>query len=66
LVQVPKKEQSEIRLKTSQADMIDINMGILTADEVAISRYSGEDYSIETQLSDEIPRDFKEDPIEDE
>jgi phage-related protein (TIGR01555 family) len=60
LTQVPDKDKSEIRLKTSQADMIDINMGILTADEVAVSRYGGEDYSINTELSSYIDREGEE------
>ena len=64
LTQMPDKDKAEVRLKTSQADQIDINMGVLTPDEVAISRYSGEDYSIETQLSEDIDRDNKAEPIE--
>ena len=56
LWQVPAKDRAEIRLKTSQADNIEIQNGVLSADEVAVSRYGGESYSIETQLQADIPR----------
>ncbi len=44
-------EDADVRLKTSQADALDITSGILDAStEVAVSRYGGSGYSTETQL----------------
>lgn len=45
-------EEADIRLKTSQADVLDIQAGILDADEVALSRYGGSVYSTETMLDE--------------
>lgn len=46
-------EEADIRLKTSQADALDIQAGVLSADEVAHSRYGGAAYSTETTLNEE-------------
>ncbi len=46
-------EEAEVRLKTSQADALDITSGVLGADEVAVSRYGGANYSTETVLDEE-------------
>lgn len=45
-------EEADIRLKTSQADVLDIQAGILDADEVALSRYGGSVYSTQTMLDE--------------
>lgn len=46
-------EEADIRLKTAQADQLDINSGVLDPDEVALSRYAGSTYSTETKLDEE-------------
>ncbi len=45
-------EEADIRLKTSQADALDIQSAVLDADEVALSRYGGSVYSTETMLDE--------------
>ncbi len=55
-------EQAEIRAKTSQADRSDIEMGILSSDDVARSRYGKDGYSQETT----IDRSEHVEPTEDE
>lgn len=51
------KEQAEIRKMTSEADKIDIDSGILTPEEVALSRYTPHGYSTETKLLDREARE---------
>ncbi len=46
-------EEADIRLKTSQADALDSQAGVLSADEVAENRYGGAAYSTETTLNEE-------------
>lgn len=46
-------EEADIRLKTSQADALDIQASVLSADEVAENRYGGAAYSTETTLNEE-------------
>ncbi len=46
-------EEADVRLKTSQADSLDIASGVLGSDEVAVSRYGGANYSTETVLDEE-------------
>jgi hypothetical protein len=43
-------ERADRRLKTSQADSLDVTARILSAEEVARSRYGGASYSAETKL----------------
>ncbi len=43
-------ESADVRLKTSQADALDITAGVVSADEVAMSRYAGTGYSTEMVL----------------
>ena len=50
-------QEADIRLKTSQADGLDIQNGVLASDEVAVSRYGGSAYSTETAL-DEVGREM--------
>ncbi len=50
-------QEADIRLKTSQADALDIQNGVLSSDEVAISRFGGSAYSTETAL-DETAREM--------
>lgn len=52
-------EEADIRLKTSQADAIDIQSQVLGPDEVARSRYGGASYSTETKL-DERSREIEQ------
>ena len=51
-------EEADIRLKTAQADAIDIQSQVLGPDEVARSRYGGASYSTETKL-DERTREIE-------
>ena len=43
-------ENADLRLKTSQADQVDIASGVLMPEEVALSRYRKEGYSTETSI----------------
>ena len=43
-------ENADLRLKTSQADQADIASGVLTPEEVALSRYRKEGYSTDTSI----------------
>ena len=43
-------EDADIRLKTAQKDSLEIASGVVDADEVAVSRYGGATYSVETVL----------------
>jgi len=45
-------ERADIRLKTSQADQIDHDMGILTVEEIRTNRYTDDGYSQETHLEE--------------
>lgn len=49
------KEEAEMRYSMAQSDQIYINTGVLSEDEVAVSRFGGDDYSLETELV--FPRD---------
>jgi hypothetical protein len=44
-------EQADIRLKTSQADALDIDRGVLMPEEVAQSRWGGSTFSQSTKLN---------------
>jgi phage-related protein (TIGR01555 family) len=50
LWQEPESVQADVRLKTSQADEIDIRNGVLDPNEVAVSRWGSGEYSRRTQL----------------
>ncbi len=50
LWQASASEQADTRLKTSQADEIDIRSGVLRPEEVAVSRYGGDEYSTATTI----------------
>lgn len=50
LHQLSELEKADLRLKTSQADASDITQGVLLPQEVAVSRFRPEGYSIETQV----------------
>lgn len=73
LWQLSDLEQAELRLKVSQADASDISAGILSAAEVAVSRYGGDGYSTETQIDlegrkamESAPREVEQDkPLDD-
>jgi hypothetical protein len=62
LWQLTDLERAELRLKTSQADASDINAGVLSPSEVAISRYGGDGYSTETQIDMEGRKAMEEAP----
>jgi phage-related protein (TIGR01555 family) len=46
-------EDADVRLKTAQKDALEITSGVVSAEEVALSRYGGATYSTETQLDTE-------------
>jgi phage-related protein (TIGR01555 family) len=50
LRQLSDVEKATVRLQTSQADASDITAGILLPQEVAVSRFKPEGYSLETQI----------------
>jgi phage-related protein (TIGR01555 family) len=55
LEQSSETEQADVRLKQAQADDYYVNNGVLTPEEVAVSRFGGDTYSTETQLSETDP-----------
>lgn len=50
LWQLDAKEEAERRERMARADKVYIETGVLTAEEVATSRFGGDEYSIETML----------------
>jgi hypothetical protein len=60
LRQMTEKEHAEIRKLTSDADSIDINAGVLTPEEVALSRYRATGYSTETKIDLELRKEVQE------
>ena len=48
------EEKTEIRSKVAQVDQIYVNLGVLAPTEVRASRYDGPEYSMETELDEEI------------
>lgn len=50
LYQESSKEQAETRLAVAKTDDIYLKNGVVSADEIALSRYGGDDYSNDTQL----------------
>lgn len=54
LTQPTELEQADARLKTAQRDQIEIQSGVVTAAEVARSRYGGDRYSAETTITPEV------------
>lgn len=59
LWQMDDKEKAEVRLTQAQADAIYLDREVVTADEVAHSRFGGDRYSTDTQL-DMVERDAAE------
>jgi phage-related protein (TIGR01555 family) len=60
LTQTTANEQSQIRLAMANADAAYIDRDVVTADEVAASRFGSDGYSIETTLDVEKRREFEE------
>ncbi len=54
-------ERADIRLKTAQADQIEINAGVISAEEAAKSHYGGDEYCQDITLDPD--RDLEE-PLE--
>lgn len=50
LRQPTEAEKADVRAKIAQADVAYINAGVLAPEEVAVSRFGGDEYSIETHL----------------
>jgi phage-related protein (TIGR01555 family) len=60
LWQLAEDEQATLRYTQAQADQIYISTGVVTPEEVAKSRFSGDEYSTETVLDLELRGDFQE------
>lgn len=50
LWQLDDKEEADVRLKIAQADAVYLDRGVLDPAEVAVSRFGGDKYSMETEL----------------
>lgn len=50
LWQLDENEEADVRLKVAQTDAVYIDRGVLDPAEVAISRFGGDKYSMETEL----------------
>lgn len=64
LRQMTEAETAELRKKVAEKDKIEIDAQIVTPEEVAISRYGPQGYSMETQLSLELRKEVLEDDEE--
>jgi len=62
LWQPTEKEIVETRKNQAETDNIYLQQGVLTAAEVAESRFGGDEYSIETVIDDEAERGVIDDP----
>lgn len=63
LSQLSPLEESQRRLAIAQADQVYISAGVVTPEEVATSRFGGDEYSIETVLDDDL-RDSLDEAID--
>jgi len=54
LVQMSEAEKAEIAAKMASADAAYVTAAVLSPHEVALSRFGGENYSLETQLDEEM------------
>lgn len=50
LWQLDDKEEADVRLKIAQADAVYLDRGVLDPAEIAVSRFGGDKYSMETEL----------------
>jgi len=66
LFELTEQEQADVRLKTSQADQIDIQNNVLDPDEVAISRYGTGKYSQATKINTEMREERVIEPVVEE
>jgi len=60
LWQMTEMEKAELRSKMAAADKAYVDATILLPEEVAMSRFGGDEYSLETVLDDELREAFKE------
>jgi phage-related protein (TIGR01555 family) len=56
LMQSSPLERADIRLKTAQADQIELELGVLTPQEIADSHYGGDEYDQDITLDKNIER----------
>jgi hypothetical protein len=56
LMQPSPLERADIRLKTAQADQIELELGVLTPQEIADSHYGGDEYDQDITLDKNIER----------
>ncbi len=57
LTQSTPLERAEIRLKTAQADQIEIDLGVISESEAATSHYGGDEYDQDITLDPDLDRD---------
>lgn len=62
LWQLTELEQADVKLKQAQVDQIEIMAGVVTAEEVAISRHGGDSYSTTTTIDMEGRKEMKKPP----
>jgi phage-related protein (TIGR01555 family) len=55
LWQLDEVQQADVRLKTAQGDALYLDRQVVTPEEIAVSRWGGDAYSIETQLEETDP-----------
>jgi phage-related protein (TIGR01555 family) len=60
LWQLDDKEIAEVRKITAETDKIYIEQGVLDTDEVALSRFGGDEYSLETTIDKEAREEQQE------
>ena len=60
LWQATEEERSKMRLNQAQADVAYVNAGVLMPEEVAISRFSGDEWNSETHLDMETREQIQE------
>lgn len=51
LKQMTEAEKADVKLKTAQADALYVTNGVLTADEVAVSRFGSGEFDMETKIN---------------
>jgi len=66
LWQMSDKEKAEVRKMMAEADQKYFDMGVVTAEEIGLSRFSPDGYSVETSLNFEARGEMEEDREEPE
>lgn len=56
LWQMTDQQKADVRLKMAQTDQVYLQNGVLSPEEVTMSRFGGDDYSLETTLMSDVER----------